>query len=154
MLHLDLDERELVIVRVDDIVLHASLPEVGRPYFQLGIPDAVGLDEPELAVGQGDNNVVVFVSVPACRCPWREVPSGHAHALVVDEHRRIGSHSHECRPALSGEVAPRHSALTYPDRKGLASPVCSSKVCRSTQPVSLASRWIDTEVTLEVVRTR
>jgi len=53
MLHLDLDERELVIVRVDDIVLHAGLPEVGRPYFQLGVPAAVGLDEPELPSVRG-----------------------------------------------------------------------------------------------------
>ena len=36
----------------------------------------------------------------------------------------------------------------------LVLPECGSKRCRQTQPVSFVSRWIETDVSAEVVRTR
>ena len=44
--------------------------------------------------------------------------------------------------------------LTYPERKGCRSPDSGSNVWRHTQPVSFVSRWIEIELSGEVVRTR
>ena len=58
-----------------------------------------------------------------------------------------------CSVALTG-TATRIRRSRTPSGTGCASPVCSSYVWRQTQPASLASRWIDTDVSAEVVRTR
>jgi hypothetical protein len=44
--------------------------------------------------------------------------------------------------------------LTQPDLNDRASPDSGSYVCRQTHPVSFVSRWIDTDVSGDVVRTR
>ena len=58
------------------------------------------------------------------------------------------------RLSRSATAPPRRRRSRSPSGTALAAPVCSSKVWRSVQPVSFASRWIETDVSAEVVRTR
>ena len=84
-LHLYFDERELVVVRVDDVVFHAGLSEVGHPCRQGGFSVAFGLEK-RSAVGERNDDVVVR----ACANPLP--PS----ARIAIESR---AHIH-CRSAL------------------------------------------------------
>ena len=51
--------------------------------------------------------------------------------------------------ATASALGSGQAAFADPERNGFASPVASSKVCRSAQPVSFASRWIETDVTTD-----
>src|SRR5262245_32525464 len=104
LLQLDFDERELVIVRIDDVVFDAGLSEVGGAHRQTGFPSAVGLDELERAVRQGDDHIVVFVLVPARRRAGGELPLSHSHPIVVDQQRRGSRPAHESRGPSSGSL--------------------------------------------------
>src|SRR5581483_2511567 len=55
--------------------------------------------------------------------------------------------AYESAPSAQG-------AFTYPERKGDSAPDSGSYEWRQTQPVSFVSRWIETEVSGDVVRTR
>ena len=46
------------------------------------------------------------------------------------------------------------ATFAYPERNGCCEPVSGSYVCRQVQPVSFVSRWMETDVSAEVVVTR
>ena len=46
-----------------------------------------------------------------------------------------------------------HGAFAYPDRNGVTTPELGSNLCRHTQAVSFAKRWIEIDGVAEVVLT-
>src|SRR5215510_9376234 len=86
-LQLDLDERELVGVGVDDVVMHACLAEVGYTQFQVGEALlALRRYQLQAAIAGGHHHIVELVDVlPGLRTRG-EAPLGHAHTFVVDLH--------------------------------------------------------------------
>jgi hypothetical protein len=46
-----------------------------------------------------------------------------------------------------------HGAFVHPDRKAVTSPERGSNLCRQTQAVSLARRWIEMDAAADTVLT-
>jgi hypothetical protein len=92
-LELHFHEGELGSTGVDDIVLDASLPEVGATGDKLGLGRRFRALEPKRAAKYGHDDVVALVPMQARRLARREPPLGHANALVVDldSRRRLRS---------------------------------------------------------------
>jgi hypothetical protein len=84
-LDLRFDEDELVIVRVDDIVLHASLAEIGQSGRKLDFACRIDLLKAQPACNQRNDDVIEFVLMPACAGPRLEPPLGDPNAIVLDE---------------------------------------------------------------------
>ena len=66
LLEFDLDEGELIVIGIDDVVLHACFAEVGFARHQVGEGfAAVGGNEPEPAGGERHHDVIVLMAVKA-----------------------------------------------------------------------------------------
>ena len=76
--YLHLEEPHLPVPGVDDIVLDAGFASVGDTRLEVGAArDAVGLLQEKAAVGQGHDDVVVGMDMPAgFRTDLRSSPAG------------------------------------------------------------------------------
>src|SRR5512134_38353 len=82
-LELDFDEDELVLVRIDDVVLDADRPVVGLADRHVGEPLFLAVPDEQLPRGQRHHDIVVAVAVPAGRFAGREAPFGDDQAIVL-----------------------------------------------------------------------
>src|SRR6185295_3788386 len=87
-LELHLDERELVVVGVDHVVLDADGPVIGPPGGELGKAVLLAVEQLQLPCRHGHDHIVVGVAMPAGLGARREAPLRHLHPFVVDLHGR------------------------------------------------------------------
>src|SRR5262245_40076625 len=91
VLEFDFDESILKGVGVDDIMVHPGRARVGHALGQLGetLLTLRGHDLQPTAE-ERHHHIIELVHMLAGLRAWGEAPLGHAHALIVDLHRRHG----------------------------------------------------------------
>src|SRR5258708_11935871 len=113
-LQLDLDENNLVRVRVDTVVLDPDIARVRLPHRKLGHDLPVRGFLHQLPCGQHHHDVVVRMPVPTCLRAWRETPFRHDRAVGFNEEfgGGLGTGFHLLREKGSGRFPMSSTNLT------------------------------------------
>mgnify|MGYP006915918591 CR=1 FL=1 len=115
-LQLDLEEAELIGVRVDHVVRDALGARVRDARLELGFTHACGFLQPQLAGGERHDHVVVGVNMMAGLGAWREALFGDDDALGFDLGMRGGFHGRKFtkREPLGGEAVYPACGANFP----------------------------------------